>query len=438
MEAVYRNDAYRLATKRVNDINSTWKDSVMIPEIYIDSIAKALYAMQNMEPSLVKDTIQTKFGSPTFSNYYYPADSSHTFTAGGDWNYAYRIKNIRITILNAASWAANWESGNFNNTTSDTINYLVNRYGLQVIPNSMQFYPDKKIYLVSSPAALNMPALKNQFQQISGVVYSELESNVPGSNYIGADIINGDVLLTYNVGCGDCISGCTFGRQWNFKVNTSTDCSVNYISANYWGIILVMPEIFDFSSCFGPVVPIELTGIKVSQKNNYQLVEWQMAMEENVARYVIERSDNGINYLSIGKIELTGNSSGPVNYSWKDVDLVSGNIYYRIKIVDRSGAIKYSPVAFINIKSKAGITISPTLVSNNYINIQFNKVDKGIYFIDLLNNMGQKIFSAEMNANTETFSKQLKIPASLSSGVYVFSIRGKTMQANQRIFISGL
>jgi hypothetical protein len=44
-QAIYWQDAYLLATKRVNDIGSPWKDSTTIPAVYVDSIASALYAI---------------------------------------------------------------------------------------------------------------------------------------------------------------------------------------------------------------------------------------------------------------------------------------------------------------------------------------------------------------------------------------------------------
>jgi hypothetical protein len=65
-----------------------------------------------------------------------------------------------------------------------------------------------------------------------------------------------------------------------------------------------------------------------------------------------------------------------------------------------------------------------------------SKVEKGIYFIDLLNTAGQKLFSTETNINTGTFNVQVQIPMTISPGVYILSVHGKALRQNQLIVVS--
>lgn len=102
MENIYRNDAYKLAIKRLNDIGSPWKDSVVIPAVYIDSIARALYAMHNMQRSAIKDTLQYYFGYSDFSSpsYQYRPGSFHILSAGEGYAYNYRLKAFTLSVFN--------------------------------------------------------------------------------------------------------------------------------------------------------------------------------------------------------------------------------------------------------------------------------------------------------------------------------------------------
>ncbi len=72
------------------------------------------------------------------------------------------------------------------------------------------------------------------------------------------------------------------------------------------------------------------------------LVKWVTQQELNTSHFVIERSMDGSNWLPAGDIRASGNSFQTVNYSYTDNTAITGNIYYRIKTIDKNGAINYS------------------------------------------------------------------------------------------------
>ncbi len=432
MENNYRNDVYKLAIKRVNDINSPWKDSVVIPSLYRDSIAIALYAMQNMQASAIKDTIQALFGIFN-SNSYYAADSLHIASAGEPYTYTYKIKTLRIVVFNTASWAGDWSSDNYNNTSSLEINNLINRFNLQVSAASAQIYPDKRIYNIISPVALNIQALRNQFLFIAGTANCDLIPYFDG-NSMDVDIVNADVLLTYMIRCGDCPSGCTYGRIWKFRINTGSDCSVTYLSDQYWGLAVFSPELR--GDCIDAVVPVILTSIKAFKKENYQVIQWEMEKEDEVFRYEIERSANGNNFSYIGQVNIVNPSSVAKTYSWIDRALISGNIFYRIKIIDRSGFVKYSPIVTLNIKSEKTISVNPSFIQDGILNIYINKAEQGNYQYELLDITGGKIFSGTIIVNSISIREKIIIPAHIPGGLYILSLKGKSTLPVCRVYIS--
>lgn len=236
METTYRNDACRLAIKRMHEIASPFADSITIPIIYIDSIKKALYAINNIQSSLVGDTLRKLFGD---TNFIPGSDSTHFISASNDLNDAFGLKKIEVVVDNNIAWGAQWLLSNYNATSSDSVNYLINKYNLRVTLNNYQIYPTRTIYIISSPLAINAGALAKQFENISGVGngYANQINSLPGSNgnVIRAEFISGAIKLSYTYGCGNCPSGCTLGRTWNLKVHTDTDCSVDYLSVENWG-----------------------------------------------------------------------------------------------------------------------------------------------------------------------------------------------------------
>ena len=237
IEITYHNDACRLAIKRLHETNSPFVDSVVIPQLLIDSITKALYAVHNVQNISVIDTIKQFF---SYSNFTAGSDSTHIQSASNDLNDAFGLKQVSTTINNSVSWNADWLAGNYNSTSNVTINNLVDRYQLQITKNATQPVGTETWYTINSPIAINTEALAKKFQSIlgDGNGNATASNSINNNNYgkvIRAIFTNDAINLSYTYGCGDCIMGCGYGRTWTFKVQTETDCTVNYSSVETWG-----------------------------------------------------------------------------------------------------------------------------------------------------------------------------------------------------------
>lgn len=298
----------------------------------------------------------------------------------------------------------------------------------------MQSFPDRKKYNVVSPTALNVSLSLNQFLSVTGVSNGDLSVYMGTGNYIDAIIVNNDVLLTYSVGCGDCPSGCTYGRRWQFRVNSSSDCSVTYLSSETRGLAVLMPELI--IECFSIVVPVIFTSIKAFQKENYQVVQWEMQREDEVIQYKIECSADGINFRKIGQINIINPSSVPKTYSWIHWENVTGNNFYKIKMIDRSGYIKYSPIASLTIKQKASLNINPSFIQNGILNIQLQELQRGTYKVEFLNTTGSKVFTRNIQVKGSTVAEIFNIPVNVPAGIYILSVKGNTTLPVSRVFIS--
>lgn len=117
-------------------------------------------------------------------------------------------------------------------------------------------------------------------------------------------------------------------------------------------------------------LPIDLKNFTAATESNNVILKWQTATEINSNYFDVERSDDGQFFFSIGKVNATGNSSLPVSYSFTDTKLSNNNgsqIFYRLKLVDKDGSVKYSN--HISVKPIiTGVTIKnlyPAVVRKN-------------------------------------------------------------------------
>jgi hypothetical protein len=236
LEKTYHNDACRLSIIRLHQINSPIKDSISIPQIFVDSALKALYAIENMQNAIVVDTIRRFFGHLNFT---INSDSTH-FNVTIDTFPCFGIKKIKLVVDNA-NWGAQWLLGNYSNTSNDSVNYFIRKYGLQVEKENYQIYATRTTYVITSPLAINAGALARTFEHFYevGLGWAHEEDATLNLNGNGQGIkinyLNDTLNITYKYGCGDCPSGCTLGRIWKFNILSNQNCKVAYLSVENTG-----------------------------------------------------------------------------------------------------------------------------------------------------------------------------------------------------------
>jgi hypothetical protein len=64
--------------------------------------------------------------------------------------------------------------------------------------------------------------------------------------------------------------------------------------------------------------------------NNKVDITWSTATETNNKYFTIERSANGTDFVAIGTVNGAGTSSSVNNYSFVDINPLTGVSYYRL------------------------------------------------------------------------------------------------------------
>lgn len=109
--------------------------------------------------------------------------------------------------------------------------------------------------------------------------------------------------------------------------------------------------------CYPPgcsSLPIELIAFTGNLEVKVVFLNWKTSREVNNSHFIIEKSHDGSNFKSIGKINskgISGNSSGSLSYDYIDQDLKHPLYYYRLKQVDLDGSAQYSKTISVKIYS---------------------------------------------------------------------------------------
>jgi hypothetical protein len=74
------------------------------------------------------------------------------------------------------------------------------------------------------------------------------------------------------------------------------------------------------------------------------MLTWATQLEDNSSMFMVEKSENGIDYTNIGSIASAGTSKKTKEYNFLDVMASSQFIYYRLKQVDVDGSFSFTDV----------------------------------------------------------------------------------------------
>lgn len=160
-------------------------------------------------------------------------------------------------------------------------------------------------------------------------------------------------------------------------------------------------------------------------------VSWLVNAEVNITRYVVEVSQNGFNFTDKGTVQANGSKQ----YSYTDMDVQSGNTYYRIKAVDADGTVSYSNIVKISTKSAAVLEVYPNPVTDRIIRLTLNNSVQQQYEVRLTDMQGSVIYTTKLQHGSGTGSYQLALPAGISTGAYHLTLVSQNGTLVKTVFV---
>lgn len=117
---------------------------------------------------------------------------------------------------------------------------------------------------------------------------------------------------------------------------------------------------------FEIILPVELTHFAAKLVNDQVQIGWNSASATNFSHYEIEHSTDGKNFESIYKKMSEGDHLNALFHYWLHKSPVSGNNYYRLKMVDLDGSFDYSEIAVVQWNKGSKISIYPNPTTNYF------------------------------------------------------------------------
>ena len=168
-------------------------------------------------------------------------------------------------------------------------------------------------------------------------------------------------------------------------------------------------------------LPLSLLRFNAAKNADKQVVlNWTTAYEINTANFMIERSTDTHNFITIGSVNASEQSVKEKTYSFTDTlsihDSRFTNIYYRLKMIDKNGAYTYSNILAVKRNAENNLSILNNPVGKS-INISHDKAGYSAE-ISISNTEGKTIFK---HRSPQYSQQEVMEIALLTPGVYILS-----------------
>jgi hypothetical protein len=185
------------------------------------------------------------------------------------------------------------------------------------------------------------------------------------------------------------------------------------------------------------VLPVKLLYFTGTNEQGKIKLDWTSEEEENSGKYVVERSDDGINYTPIITKKAIGNTNQQTNYTvYDDNPLINKINYYKLSEYDLNGKGGLLSQTFVsNTAGFAKFNVYPN-PSSGKVNISIKNFSVPSITIEIIDVFGNTVWSSD-NINLTDGNSLQQVDLSLfEEGIYIVRTSDGTAFYNQRLMIS--
>lgn len=215
------------------------------------------------------------------------------------------------------------------------------------------------------------------------------------------------------------------GDTGNYEPPLNVNAGEIYIIcfSNYSSVTTSVPLQFGGTATVSCTpLPVELLSFNAILTEERQIrLRWATISEKENDFFSIERSEDGVNFESIGFVEGVGNSTELEEYGFMDDHPVPGGIsYYRLKQVDNSGEFEYSNVAAVDVPMEDLVEVYPNPSYGSLI-IRTGVEETSMLSVKLTNLSGRVIYQDRIQVMNGKADVDLNM---INPGVYTIEVTG--------------
>jgi hypothetical protein len=385
----------------------------------------------------------------TDSLYFISGNGSNGATVTVRWTFkitAFNFTTYLLPCAGATSGASNYKyalNTSLGSGTPVTVSSAANPLTITKASNSPLYLTNGTAtftVVISNPGiyGVSIDSIKDQlptgFTYVgltgSSQVTTSNSTSVPSAGATGTIVFQGGVSST-NTSFYIPASG-SITLQYTATAPSTTAINLLTTVKDYVGITEVgsAPNTVSVST----TLPVSLLSFTAGWQRTMINLQWKTINEFNSQLIEIERKTAVGIFEKIGELSAAGFFSGENHYSFVDSLPAIGDNQYRLKLIDRDGQYKYSPVVLL-YKKQTGITVLdsyPNPFANN-LTVQVSADKSQPVQVRILDISGNAILIRNENCIQGTTTILLNSLSALPAGNYMLQILTADEKLLQRV-----
>lgn len=183
-------------------------------------------------------------------------------------------------------------------------------------------------------------------------------------------------------------------------------------------------------------LPVSLLSFTATKSGNDALLRWSTSSELNNDYMEVQRSTDGVNFITVSSVPGNGTTAIVHSYEYNDdISGLSGIIYYRLADVDNNGRISYSqiiPLRLDGSTTSSSFSVYPNpFASDVKLNVTSTKQTIGSVVIN--NIAGQQVLEQSVTIQDGQNVIVLNNLGALRPGIYIISFITADGRITQKI-----
>ena len=180
--------------------------------------------------------------------------------------------------------------------------------------------------------------------------------------------------------------------------------------------------------------PVELLNFEAIPVDDRVDLSWITANEQNSSHFQIEQAGSDQNFVVLGQLEAAGYSFDLREYATSDPAPMSGENFYRLKMVDIDGSFSYSQTIRVYLEMDMASIVPNPLKSGQDLKVNLRLQESQLVKLQLISIYGQIVHQSE--TKVQAGGEQLPISTyNLARGVYMLHAETDDMTWDWKVIV---
>lgn len=128
------------------------------------------------------------------------------------------------------------------------------------------------------------------------------------------------------------------------------------------------------------------------------MLTWSTSFEENNSMFIVEKSEDGVNFSGAGSVKAAGDADEEKQYNYLDVMANSEKTMYRLKQVDFDGSFSFSDIVTVTREFKNDFMVArmSSVTTTDIFEVTIDALKDGEMNYNVANLKGEMMFEDNM------------------------------------------